>query len=186
MYNSFSGAPGQNSHCNVHNHRPYITGHATAPPPFSVDMDVVNILLCLRVSNSYPLLHQQSSLRVVLSAWGPSKRRFPLQVANRSSLQVHTKQLASSDMGPCPACTREHILRGQFEQHPLGAHQYIFKYNGLATLRFNTFRSTSRLFSNHIRLCGSGNDANVREKLWLDESNRRRDTINLSMFPAVV
>ena len=118
--------------------------------------------------------------------WRPSKGRFSIQVANGFSLQVHTKQLASSDMGPCPACTRKHFLWGQFEQHPLSAHQYVFKCNGLATLRFNTFRSTSRLFGNHIRLCGSRNDANVREKLWLDESNRRRDTIDLPMFPTVV
>ena len=118
--------------------------------------------------------------------WRPKKRRFLIQVADKFSLQVHTKQLASSNMGPCPACVGEHILWSQFEQHPLSAHQYIFKYNGLAALRYNTFRSTSRLFSNNVCLCGSRNGANIREKLWLDEFNGRRDTIDISMLPALV
>ena len=102
------------------------------------------------------------------------------------SLQVHTKQLASSNMGPCPACIGEHILRCQSEQHPVSTHQYIFKCHGLAALWFDTFRSTSRLFSNHFCLCGSGNDASFREKLWLDEFSGRRDTINIPMLPTLV
>ena len=70
VHNSLAGAPVQNSHCNAHNHRAHLAGHATVPPPFSGDMDVVNILLRLRVSNSDSLLDQQSSLRVVLSYLG--------------------------------------------------------------------------------------------------------------------
>ena len=89
-------------------------------------------------------------------------------------------------MGPCPACIGEHILRGQSKQHPISAYQYILKYNGLAALRYNTFRSTSRLFSNHVCLCGSRNGANFREKLWLDEFSGRRDTIDIPVLPTLV
>lgn len=128
----------------------------------------------------------RSAVVAVKCVWGLSKRRLSTQVANVFSLQVHTKQLASSNMGPCPACIREHILRGQFEQHPISTHQYIFKCHGLGALRSNTFRSTSRLFSNHLCLCGSRNDANLREKLWLDEFSGRRDTIDVPMLPTLV
>ena len=74
MHNSLAGAPGQNSHCNPHNHCAHLAGHATVPPSFPGDMDVVNILLRLRVSNSDSLFDQQSSLRAVLSSLGAESK----------------------------------------------------------------------------------------------------------------
>ena len=89
-------------------------------------------------------------------------------------------------MGPRPPSAREHILRGQSEQHPLGTHEHLPQYHGMAALWPNAFWSARCMLNHHVHICGSGDGAYVCEKLRLDEPYWGGDTIDIPMLPAMV
>ena len=101
-------------------------------------------------------------------------------------LQVHISRVPTSYMGSSSTITREHPLRGEFEQHSISAQEYLSECCRMDSIRPLPLRRTIRSRWAYLHIRTPRNSACLRQSIRLYEHSGRIDTDTHSVLSAVV